>query len=415
MFCSRHLRHLLLLLLPFHASSRWSQFHGDASKTGRSPVSGPARGTVAWKARVGCLHWGPGCWLPGFQGTDSSPAISPDGATVVIGSYDRSIYGVDAANGTVKWKTETGPGIGIESSPAVSDGNIAVVGSYDKKVWAVNVSAAGRPVWEFATGDYVASAPAIDGGGGVAFIGGVDGRVYAIDVLTGRQKWTFNASGQAVWAPVAVVRGLVYFGAGGNAIPTVEEHARVHCVDAATGAGIWSYETGSQIQSCPTVGPAGDTLYIGCYDGCLYALSAGNGTFRWKACVGSGRIESSPAAFFLDTTESGGGGGGDDDDDAATEVVVVGSIDGNVTAFLGSNGSVLWTRRIGKEVGSSPAIDKDGTVYIGADGVWALRGATGEVVWHNTEMTALVGSSPALAEDGSLFVGSEDGYLYKIN
>ena len=33
-------------------------------------------GTVLWNASVGCHHWGPGCWIPNFSGTDSTPALS---------------------------------------------------------------------------------------------------------------------------------------------------------------------------------------------------------------------------------------------------------------------------------------------------------------------------------------------------
>ena len=30
-----------------------------------------ANATLLWRTQVGCLHWGPGCWVPGFSGTDS--------------------------------------------------------------------------------------------------------------------------------------------------------------------------------------------------------------------------------------------------------------------------------------------------------------------------------------------------------
>ena len=96
---------LVFILMCGSVSAWWSQFHGDAARTGRSNTKGPqASPVLSWKTRVGCLHWGPRCWLPGFTGTDSSPALSPDEKIVYIGSYDHYLYGVDVETGAVRWK-----------------------------------------------------------------------------------------------------------------------------------------------------------------------------------------------------------------------------------------------------------------------------------------------------------------------
>ena len=94
------------------------------------------RQSVLSKTRVGCLHWGPGCWLPGFTGTDSSPALSPDEKVVYIGSYDHYLYGG-------MWRPEPfdGSSTRIEryryrSSPAVSEENVVVIGTYSHNVLA---------------------------------------------------------------------------------------------------------------------------------------------------------------------------------------------------------------------------------------------------------------------------------------
>jgi outer membrane protein assembly factor BamB len=65
-------------------------------------------------------------------------------------------------------------------------------------------------------------------------------------------------------------------------------------------------------------------------------------------------------------------------------------------------------------VGSSPAVDSEGRVYIGGDpGIYCLNGTDGRVIWKY-QTTTLIGSSPALSNDGSLLVGGEDGWLYKL-
>jgi outer membrane protein assembly factor BamB len=124
---------LALCSLKIIDASSWTEFHGNGARTGRSQVAGPLSGNIDWKTTVGCHHWGKNCWIPGFQGTDSSPSVSYDGTTIYIGSYDHYLYGIDASSGALRWKYFTGSaGIGIESSPAVTQDNVVIVGTYGK-------------------------------------------------------------------------------------------------------------------------------------------------------------------------------------------------------------------------------------------------------------------------------------------
>ena len=64
---------------------------------------------------------------------DSSPAVSPDGASIFVGSYDNKVYALNAATGAQRWAFATGGY--VVSSPAVSpDGASIFVGSNDNKV-----------------------------------------------------------------------------------------------------------------------------------------------------------------------------------------------------------------------------------------------------------------------------------------
>lgn len=74
-----------------------------------------------------------------------------------------------------------------------------------------------------------------------------------------------------------------------------------------------------------------------------------------------------------------------------------------------------WKTDIGGMVYSSPAIDKDGIIYIGSyDRYLIAVYPNGTEKWRfKTEEG--IQSSPAIAEDGTIYVGSNDGYLYAIN
>ena len=66
----------------------------------------------------------------------ASPAVSPDGQFVYIGSDDNKVYCLRASSGEKVWSFETGSW--VRSSPAVSpDGQLVYIGSWDNKVWAL--------------------------------------------------------------------------------------------------------------------------------------------------------------------------------------------------------------------------------------------------------------------------------------
>ena len=70
-----------------------------------------------------------------------SPAVSHDGFTVFVGSYDNNLYAVDAKTGAKKWSFTAGDN--VESSPAVSqDGLTVFVGSGDTHLCAVDATSA---------------------------------------------------------------------------------------------------------------------------------------------------------------------------------------------------------------------------------------------------------------------------------
>ena len=150
----------------------------------------------------------------------SSPAIGSDG-TVYVGSEDKKLYaiktdskglakspwpmrgqnarhtGLLATNkvaaaekiGTALWEFKTGGY--VESSPAIGSDGTVYVGSWDNKPYAIN-GKSGVKLWEFETGDWVNSSPAI-GSDGTVYVGSGDNKLYAINVKSGVKLWEFEA------------------------------------------------------------------------------------------------------------------------------------------------------------------------------------------------------------------------------
>jgi outer membrane protein assembly factor BamB len=153
----------------------------------------------------------------------------------------------------------------------------------------------------------------------------------------------------------------------------------------------WEYTAGPFVVSSPAIGPDG-TIYVGSGDTQLHAINP-DGTPRWTFATGDW-VDSSPAV-------------------GPDGAIYVGSWDGALYAVT-PGGALRWKVQSGGSVLGSPALAGDGTVYFGSrDGrVYAVNPA-GAVLWAYQTGDA-VETSPALGADGTIYVGSDDGRMYAL-
>jgi outer membrane protein assembly factor BamB len=145
----------------------------------------------------------------------------------------------------------------------------------------------------------------------------------------------------------------------------------------------------------------GDTVYVGGYNGILYALSLEGGELRRKARTQvGGPIVGSPVIV--------------------DGLALVGSSDGNLYAFdiLVDDGELTfddkWTFPTGNKIWSTPVV-VDGVVYFGSldHNVYAVSLEEGEKLWQFETGGAVV-STPVVT-GGKVFVGSFDSVFYAID
>ncbi|AZK45121.1 PQQ-binding-like beta-propeller repeat protein [Paenibacillus lentus] len=222
----------------------------------------------------------------------------------------------------------------------------------------------------------------------------------------------------------------------------------------------WSFEAGDKIYSTPAIGANG-TLYVGSYDGKLYALNSKTGKLKWTFKTG-GAIASSPTIGADGTVYIGSGDGklyaldpnaADDDDrekwsfatgdriysSAAIGqdgIIYVSSYDGKIYALdpdADHGQREIWSYEIGGQIDSSPAVGVDGTIYVGSgNGIfyaldsdaqdeaqrlkWSFEPETAEECLWMMDGPCSFYSSPAISADGSMiYVGSDDGYVYALD
>ena len=338
-----------------------------------APPPLPTGGTKRWSFVTG-------------DDVDSSPALSPDGSMLYVGSRDNHLYAVDAASGKKKWSFATKQA--VVSGPAVSsDGSTVYVGSLDSSLYAID-AASGKQKWSLATGGRILSNPALSSDGSTVYVGSFDDNLYAVDAASGNRKWSFATEDDVASDPALSPDGsTVYVGS---------EDGNWYAIDAASGKKKWSFLTCCSIEQGVAVSPDGSTVYMGSDSG-LYAVDAASGNKKWSFANGCGRH--SPALSSDGSTLYVGGGW-----HSLTP--------NNMYAVDAARGYQIWsfTTTDASAVRSSPALSPDGsTVYVGSEdgNLYAVDAASGKQKW-SFPVSSIEWSKPAVSPDGStVYVGAE--------
>ena len=118
---------------------------------------------------------------------------------------------------------------------------------------------------------------------------------------------------------------------------------------------------------------AGGRVYVGAYDGRVYALDARTGRLAWRASAqprlgGRGTFYSTPAAAY--------------------GRIFIGNTDGKIYAYGATSGRLLWSQSTGGYVYGSPAVWRR-LVLVGSydHSFYALDAATGDVRWRFARAT----------------------------
>jgi len=188
----------------------------------------------------------------------SSPAISADGSTVYYGDGTDGFFAVDAQNGTLEWRDDTGAP--VVSSPAIADDGTVVVGLPNGHIRAYSPDGGER--WSVPTLNVVGASPAI-GMDGTVYNGSDDTFLHAIRT-SGTTQWKFPTGAEVISTPAVAADGTVYVGSANGTFYAV----------TSGGQKAWEFPTGDVIYASPAIAADG-TVYVGSFDGKLYAL---NGT-----------------------------------------------------------------------------------------------------------------------------------------
>ena len=308
-----------------------------------------ANGTVVWSYNTGGI-------------ISSSPTVV-DGkiyvGTAPVGSVG-SLFVLNATNGELMWQGITDSAIDTSSpvlvTPSIGIGPLVCAVTTSGKIYAWDAITQMLLWSQVSVSNFSSSSPAANNGR--LYIGSNDGYFYCVDPRTGVAIFSFQTGGRVVSSP-AIADGVVYFGS---------DDYNVYALNATTGIPLWNFTTGDMLETCPAV--ANGIVYICSNDHLIYALNATNGTPIWSVheysqywpptASNSSYVYSSPAF--------------------SNGILYVGSFDGLVYALNATTGATIWSYDIGNFIYASPAIAY-GVLYIGSfDGnIYAIGSYSGPI------------------------------------
>jgi len=313
----------------------------------------------------------------------------------------------------IKWKYDTGNVIYYSSPAIASDGTIYVgdvsSGTIAMGLYAINAD--GTLKWKYEISNPVFT-PAV-GSDGTIYVQDNTATLYAV-AEDGTEKWSYPLSashevGQS--APALGLDGTIYVGADG-----------IYAINP-DGTLKWSYfpagfDTISIIHSSPAVASDG-TILVGANGNfgefsdpgraALFAINP-DGTLKWRYILeGADFVFSSPAIDSEGTIYIGG------------ETSTGGDL--SFVYAINADGTLKWKYEIsgGRPVRSSPAVDVDGTVYVAtkisgtAEAELLALNPDGTLRWSYSVEQADIYCSPAVGENGLIYFGAENGIFYALN
>lgn len=190
--------------------------------------------------------------LPGggcFYGTSNGPIAAGDGIVYVTnGSGGMAAH--DADTGRQIWSRVVGSGNFINTAPVV-EGDVVYISVHDGRVHALN-RLTGAELWSASVGNYNHTTPAL--ANGVLYAGSDTTGITAIDAKMGSVRWQQTAVGSVRTSP-AVANGVLYLGAGDG---------RLYALDAQSGAVLYSRQIApaGRLLS-PSLAVADGVVYVG--------------------------------------------------------------------------------------------------------------------------------------------------------
>jgi outer membrane protein assembly factor BamB len=271
---------------------------------------------------------------------------------------------------------------GVVVDPATG---LAVCGTRDG--WLHAFRPDGTLAWEFKAGGAFPGAPAI--ADGTVYAGSSDGRIYALALESGAQRWSYDTREEVGTTP-AIAGGAVF-------VMSLQD--TLWALDARTGEWKWlrrrdtkGIERGFTIRGAASAVHRAGVVYAGYSDGFVVAVDAASGQVRWERPVG-------PSGRFTDV----------DGLAADADRIYAAAYSGAVVALDPSTGNQVWSSRI--PAANRVVVGQGLLLAVTATQLAGLAPATGQAVW-TTPLRGAPGGPPVFAGRWLLVPAQEGGVRF---
>lgn len=319
--------------------------------------------------------------------------------------------------------------------------------------------------WKYRLGkNEVRGAAVVDSKGNVYFVV-VEGRGTWEDAYKQAETYLYklDSEGQFKWKVNLATAGQIYH--MGMVNPAVDENDiiyvggdKLYAIDPEDGKFKWEYPEGEAkmvFTNAPIIDSDRNVYFIANNktEGENEVYSLKDGTLNWKCRLEKGFTLSSPA-FNVEGNELIAASGQTiywidlkngnikrkyTPEGITGELRGSPAVDGDNNVFVGEKSNtnsiffaikadgtgLLWSKKIGADLYSSPALGDDGLIYTASEDTrdgdkgkgnrfHAINKTTGETVWAlKLEMDVTWGSA-VIDENGYIYIGDMKGYFYKI-
>lgn len=317
-------------------------------------------------------------WRPAERG---AVAVDEASGVAVFGTRDGWLHAV-RPDGKVAWELRGGGAFG---PPAIA-GDTVYAGSADGRLYAVEL-ATGKERWRYAAEEDLTTRPAV--ADGAVYVSSLQDTLFAVDAATGAWRWHHRREGTGGKFTIFGAADAV---AGPDAVYAAFSDGFVAALDQKSGAVRW------QRQIAPPGDPLdvdalaleGGRLFAAAYSGAVLALDARSGDEVWRFAA--------PGAAQL----------------AVAGGLVVAVTPSSVHGLSTADGGVVWSAPLGGAPAGPPApAGKWLLVPAGAGGMRWIELASGRTLRVFDPGTGV--SAAAGAHGGRVYVLSNGGALYALD
>ena len=294
-----------------------------------------------------------------------------------------------------EWSRSIGDGQGDlfnRLTPAV-DGERIFAADADGRVQAMD-RLTGKVLWKKKLKLPVSGG--VGAGHGLVLVGTLKGEVIALDAESGEQRWQAKATSEVLSAPAT----------NGDVVVVQTQDDRLIGLDAATGAQRWIHESSPAVLTLRGTGApllTNDLAIAGLSNGKVIAVDARRGLPVWeqRVAVPQGRSELERIIDIDGGLLLSG------------STVYVVSYQGRLAALDLNSGRVLWQREASSSVGVAQGF---GSVYISlANGtVEGIDERSTTALWSNDQLARRQLSAPEVFSS-YVALGDYEGYLHLVS